>query len=70
MVKKKASSGEYASESEVIRDGLRTLVARDAAMNRWLRDEVVPAMEDARAHPEQLLTPEQVRRSLELPEEE
>lgn len=42
----------------------------DAAMNRWLRDEVVPVMEDARAHPEQLLTPEQVRRSLKLSEEE
>jgi antitoxin ParD1/3/4 len=42
MVKAKVSSGEYATESEVIRDGLRTLAARDAAVERWLRDEVVP----------------------------
>lgn len=28
MVKAKVASGEYATESEVIRDGLRTLVAR------------------------------------------
>lgn len=42
MVKAKVSSGEYATESEVIRDGLRTLAARDAAVERWLLDEVVP----------------------------
>lgn len=28
MVKAKVASGEHASESEVIRDGLRTLIAR------------------------------------------
>ena len=32
MVKAKVSSGEYATESDVIRDGLRTLQARDAAL--------------------------------------
>lgn len=40
MVKEKVRSGEYATESEVIRDGLRTLAARDAALEKWLRDEV------------------------------
>ena len=42
MVKAKVSSGEYATESEVIRDGLRTLAARDAAVEKWLREEVAP----------------------------
>jgi antitoxin ParD1/3/4 len=42
MVRKKVASGEYATESEVIRDGLRTLSARDAVVERWLRNEVVP----------------------------
>ncbi|ESX47542.1 ribbon-helix-helix domain-containing protein [Mesorhizobium sp. C416B] len=64
MVKDKVSSGKYASESEVIRDGLRTLVARDSAMQRWLLEEVVPTLEDARAHPERLLTAEEVRKNL------
>jgi antitoxin ParD1/3/4 len=32
MVRAKTASGEYASESEVIRDGLRVLMARDRAM--------------------------------------
>lgn len=64
MVKDKVASGEYATESEVIRDGLRTLAARDAAVERWLLEEVMPTMQDARAHPEKLLTAEQVRRNL------
>ena len=42
MVKAKVASGEYASESEVIRDGLRTLAARDAVVEQWLRDQVAP----------------------------
>lgn len=44
MVKAKVASGEYATESEVIRDGLRTLVARDAALEKWLLHEVVPVI--------------------------
>ena len=42
MVKAKVASGEYASESEVIRDGLRTLAARDAVVEQWLREQVAP----------------------------
>lgn len=51
MVKGKVASGEYATESEVIRDGLRTLAARDAAVERWLRDEVAPAYDAHKADP-------------------
>jgi antitoxin ParD1/3/4 len=42
MVKAKVASGEYATESEVIRDGLRILANRDAVVEKWLREEVVP----------------------------
>jgi putative addiction module CopG family antidote len=51
MVKSKVASGEYATESEVIRDGLRTLAARDAAVERWLRDEVAPLTTPIRQTP-------------------
>jgi len=51
MVKAKVASGEYASESEVIRDGLRTLQARDAAIERWLRDEVAKSYDEFAAGP-------------------
>jgi len=36
----KVASGEYASESEVIRDGLRALQARDKAVEQWLTGDV------------------------------
>ncbi|MGB8423405.1 type II toxin-antitoxin system ParD family antitoxin, partial [Paraburkholderia sp.] len=48
LIRTKVASGEYASESEVIRDGLRTLAARDRAGEAWLRDEVAPAAEALR----------------------
>ncbi|MGO6980292.1 type II toxin-antitoxin system ParD family antitoxin [Rhizobium leguminosarum] len=65
MVKAKVSSGEYATESEVIRDGLRTLAARDAAVEKWLRDEVVPTYDETKAHPERALSAEEVGRRLD-----
>ncbi len=42
MVKAKVTSVEYATESEVMRDGLRTLQARDAALEKWLHEKVIP----------------------------
>ncbi len=49
MVRAKVASGEYASESEVIGDGLRTLAARDAGVERWLREDVTPAYDAHKA---------------------
>jgi antitoxin ParD1/3/4 len=40
-VEGKIKSGGYASVSEVVRDGVRALLERDAAVERWLREEVV-----------------------------
>ena len=51
MVKSKVSSGEYASDSEVIRDGLRALQARDKALESWLRTEGVAAYDKLKADP-------------------
>jgi len=51
MVKAKVASGEYATESEVIRDGLRTLQARDAAVESWLHDEVAKSYDEYAADP-------------------
>jgi putative addiction module CopG family antidote len=64
MVKRKVSSGEYATESEVIRDGLRTLAARDAAVEKWLIAEVVPTLEAIKADPSRLLTADEAWRQL------
>jgi antitoxin ParD1/3/4 len=40
-VEQKVTSGAYASVSEVLREGVRALIDRDAAVERWLRDEVL-----------------------------
>lgn len=64
VVKAKVAAGEYATESEVIRDGLRTLLARDRAMEAWLREQVVPAAQALKDAPEHALSADQVRERL------
>jgi antitoxin ParD1/3/4 len=63
-VRAKVASGEYASESEVIRDGLRVLIARDRAVERWLREKVGPAYDALKADPSRAVTASQVRARL------
>ncbi len=63
-IKERVASGAYASESEVIRDGLRALFARDEAMETWLRTEVVAAIDAITADPSRGLTPDEVRATL------
>lgn len=53
-------SGTYASGSEVIRAGLRALQERDAAVERWLREEVVPAAAAMEADPDRAIPAETV----------
>jgi antitoxin ParD1/3/4 len=45
------ASGTYATASEVVRAGLRALQERDAAVERWLREEVVPVHDAMQAQP-------------------
>jgi Arc/MetJ-type ribon-helix-helix transcriptional regulator len=62
--KAKVARGEYASVSEVICEGLRVLLARDLAVEQWVRTQVAPAYDKLKADPPRGLTPEQVRASL------
>lgn len=48
----KVASGAFASASEVVRAGLRALQERDAAVERWLRTEVVAVYDAMQADPE------------------
>lgn len=48
-VRAKVAAGEYATESEVIRDGLRALLARDRAVEDWLRGDVARAYDALKA---------------------
>lgn len=63
-LRERVASGEYASESEVIREGLRALWARDQAVEAWLRDEVAQAYDALVADPSRALKPEDVRARL------
>jgi len=65
-VKAKVGSGEYATESEVIRDGLRTLMVRDRAVEHWLREQVGPAYDALKADPSRAVTGKQIRARLAL----
>lgn len=47
----KVASGEYASESEVIREGLRALSAREKAIDHWLRGEVTNILDRMKSDP-------------------
>lgn len=61
LVKAKVAGGEYASDSEVIRDGLRAMLARDRAVEHWLVQEVGPAYDALKADPSRAITADQVR---------
>lgn len=64
MIKAKVESGEYASESEVVREGLRALQAKDRALERWLREEAALGYLEYKADPSTGMTPDQARVAL------
>lgn len=63
-IKAKVQAGEYATESEVIRDGLRVLLARDRAIESWLHHQVGPAYDALKVDPSKAVTIDQVRARL------
>lgn len=63
-VRAKVAAGEYATESEVIRDGLRALLARDRAVEDWLRGDVAVAYDDLKADPARAVGVDRVKARL------
>lgn len=64
MVRARVASGAYASESEVIRDGIRALCERDKAVEVWLTKTAAPALDAIRENPEKGRSSVQVRAAL------
>jgi antitoxin ParD1/3/4 len=65
LVRSKVASGEYATDSEVVRDGLRTLAARDRVIETWLREEVAPTYDALKADPSRAISASDVRAALD-----
>ncbi|NKJ02408.1 type II toxin-antitoxin system ParD family antitoxin [Novosphingobium sp. SG707] len=64
QVRAKVAAGEYASESEVIRDGLRALQARDKAIEAWLRNEIAPVYDALKSDPARVRSISDVKAAL------
>lgn len=60
----KVASGEYASASEVVRDGLRILQERERVLEKWLREQVVPAAIEHESHPERAISGAELRKRM------
>jgi Arc/MetJ-type ribon-helix-helix transcriptional regulator len=50
-VREKIRSGKYASESGLIAESLAALDKRDANLDDWLREAVIPAYDSWKANP-------------------
>ncbi len=55
FIDSQVESGKFASGSEVVRDGLRTMQEHNAAFERWMREEVLPTIAEYKKDPGQLI---------------
>ena len=62
-VRARVAAGRYASESEVIREGLRALAEQERAVEAWLRGPVAEAYDAVEDGSAELMTIEEVRAS-------
>jgi Arc/MetJ-type ribon-helix-helix transcriptional regulator len=56
------ASGEYASESDVVAEGLGKIADHDRVYEKWLIDEVVPTLRAHDADPSRAISVEEARR--------
>jgi antitoxin ParD1/3/4 len=65
LVEAKVASGEYATQSDVVQDGLQGLMDRGLASEHWLRTEVAAAFDAHRREPTDVRPGDAVRAGLE-----
>lgn len=59
-IERKVKSGAYASVSDVVRDGVCALLEHDAAVEQWLRGEVIAGHEEYIADPSRGVPAEEI----------
>jgi len=64
VILSKVRSGQYADESEVVRDSLYALLERERSIEHWLHAEVGPAWDALKADPARAVTAAQIRARL------
>lgn len=59
-IEARVDAGEYASESDLVREGLEGFLNDDAAVESWLRDEIVARCRRRASDPSPLIPVEDV----------
>ena len=65
FVRSKVASGAYASESDLVNQGLMALKEESEERERWEREVLLPAHDRLMANPSSAIPIEQVERNLE-----
>ena len=63
-IDRRVASGAYDSPDEVVQAGLDALDERDHDLERFIRDEVLPVYDHVKAHPDDVVTMDEVDRGL------
>lgn len=59
-LEEKVRSGQFASKSEAIREGLRALETQDSNLENWLTQTVGPAYDAIKANPARSIHPNRI----------
>jgi putative addiction module CopG family antidote len=65
MIERKIEEGYYASMSEAVRDGIRTLMDRDQVIDQWLRNQIAPNIQARKNENAKTFTVEEVHHMLD-----
>jgi putative addiction module CopG family antidote len=65
FVRGKVKSGEYASEADVVREGISAMQEEEAEVERWLREVAGPRYDSFHADPSSGIPIDQVEKNLE-----
>ena len=65
FVRRKVESGAYASETDVVREGISALQDEDAELERWVKEVGGPRYDSFHANPSSGIPIDEVERNLE-----